>query len=145
MALACRVHKPRKFSFVAKRIEKRIGCKVGIREKSILNAVTQYPERRSFIADRCICLCDLVHRLGIDHAAFVDLGLQCMKNSDGFGVLLLNSKTKGTSNFGLKESVIKLKRMIEVCLCLLEVLFVVFAEAAVKDDKGCILAIRKTL
>lgn len=90
-------------------------------------------------------LSDLVHRLGIDHAVFVDLGLQCMEDSNGFGILLLNSKTKRLPDFRLKKIAIKLIRMIEVRFCLLRVLLVVLAEATVENNEGDIIGLRNIL
>ena len=49
---------------------------------------------------------------------FLDLGFQCMENSNGLGILLLNSKAKSPSNLRLKKCAIKLIRMVEIRFCL---------------------------
>jgi hypothetical protein len=67
---------------------------------------------------------------------FVNLGFQSMEGSNGFGIVLLNSKAKGSSNLRLEQSGIKVICMIEISLYLVQLLLIILAETTVEDDEG---------
>ena len=145
MTLLCRAHEWREFAFAAKAVEKGIGRKVRVGKESVLDTHAEKAQCGSFVSENRIGLSDLVHRLRIDHAVLLDPGFETLQDDSGPGDLLPDSQADGLSGLSLKQGAIELKGVIEVRAGLIEVLPVVLAKAAVKDDESGVIGAGQTV